>query len=86
MSIEDRLAIQDMIAQYSYAYDSQDAEAFAQPFVDDGLFEISSPAARDPSSASVRERRFANGALDGCASGVGSFAAVTTNPVFCSTS
>lgn len=30
MSIEDTFAIQEMIAKYSYAYDSKDAEGFAQ--------------------------------------------------------
>lgn len=43
MRIADRLAIQEMIAQYGYAYDSQDAEAFAALFVEDGVFEIFVP-------------------------------------------
>jgi hypothetical protein len=38
MSIEDKLALQEVIAQYSYTYDSQDAEGFAQLFVEDGVF------------------------------------------------
>ena len=29
MSLEDKLAIQEVIAQYSYTYDTQDAEGFA---------------------------------------------------------
>jgi len=29
MSLEDKVAIQEVIAQYSYAYDAQDAEGFA---------------------------------------------------------
>jgi len=51
MSIEDKLAIQEIIAQYSYTYDSQDAEGFAQLFVEDGVFEVFAPG---QTSASVR--------------------------------
>jgi SnoaL-like domain len=40
MSIEDKLAIHEVIAQYSYTYDGKDAEGFAQLFVDDGVFEV----------------------------------------------
>jgi ketosteroid isomerase-like protein len=40
VSIEARLAIHEMIARYSYAYDGQDADAFAELFVEDGVFEI----------------------------------------------
>ena len=43
MSIEDKLAIQESIAQYSYAYDSQDADGFAQLFVEHGVFEVFVP-------------------------------------------
>jgi uncharacterized protein (TIGR02246 family) len=43
MSIEDKLAIQEIIAQYSYTYDSKDAEGFAQLFVEDGVFEVFVP-------------------------------------------
>jgi uncharacterized protein (TIGR02246 family) len=43
LSVEDRQAIQDVIAQYSYAYDSQDAEGFAQLFAEDGVFEVFVP-------------------------------------------
>jgi hypothetical protein len=44
-----------MITQYSYAYDSQDAEAFAQLFVEDGLFEIFVPGRTRP-VVSLRSR------------------------------
>lgn len=59
MSIEDKLAIQEAIARYSYAYDSKDAEAFAELFVDDGIFEVivpgeSSPTVRLSSRAAIR--------------------------------
>ena len=51
MSIEDKLAIHEIIAQYSYAYDGRDAEGFARLFVEDGVFEIFIPG---KTSASVR--------------------------------
>ena len=51
MRIEDKLAIQEIIAQYSYAYDSKDAEGFAQLFVEDGVFEVFVPG---KTTASVR--------------------------------
>jgi ketosteroid isomerase-like protein len=44
VSVEDRLAILEVIAQYSYTYDSCDAEGFARLFTDDGLFEVFAPA------------------------------------------
>jgi len=37
MSIEDKLAIQEIIAQYPYTYDGKDAGGFAQLFVEDGV-------------------------------------------------
>src|SRR5262249_28856041 len=40
MSIEEKLAIHEMIAQYSYTYDNRDADAFAQLFVEEAVFEI----------------------------------------------
>jgi SnoaL-like domain len=43
MSIEEKLAIHEMIAKYSYTYDGRDAEGFAQVFVEDGVFEIFGP-------------------------------------------
>ena len=60
MSVEDRLAIQEMIARYSYAYDSKDAEAFAQFFVEGGVFEVivpgeSRPTVRLSSRTAIRE-------------------------------
>ena len=48
MSIEEKLAIQEMIARYSYTYDSQDAEGFAQVFAEDGVFEIFVPGETGP--------------------------------------
>jgi len=60
VSVEDKLAIQEVIARYSYAYDRKDAEAFAQLFVEDGVFEVilpgeSSPTVRLSSRAAIRE-------------------------------
>lgn len=60
MSVEDKLAIQEMIAKYSYAYDSKDADAFAQLFVEDGIFEVivpgeSTPTVRLSSRTAIRE-------------------------------
>ncbi len=60
MSIEDRLAIQEVIARYSYAYDSQNPEAFAQLFVENAVFEIFVPGRAGPalhlgSRAAIRE-------------------------------
>jgi uncharacterized protein (TIGR02246 family) len=51
MSIEDKLAIEEIIARYSYTYDSRDAEGFAQLFVEDGVFEVFVPG---KTTASVR--------------------------------
>ena len=44
MSVEDRLAILETIAQYSHTYDGQDAEGFARLFAEDGVFEVFVPA------------------------------------------
>jgi SnoaL-like domain len=60
MSVEDTLAIQEMIARYSYAYDGQDADEFAQVFVEDGVFEIfvagkATPSVRLQSRREIRE-------------------------------
>jgi len=37
VSLEDKLAIQEVIAQYSYTYDAQDAEGFAALFTEDAM-------------------------------------------------
>jgi hypothetical protein len=39
MSVEDRLAILDVIARYALAWDGRDAEAYAACFTDDAVFE-----------------------------------------------
>jgi len=49
-----------MIAQYSYTYDGQDADGFAQLFVEDGVLEIfvagaTSPSVRLQSRKEIRE-------------------------------
>ena len=48
MSVEDKLAIQEVIARYSHAYDSKDAEAVGQLFVEDGIFEVIVPSEPSP--------------------------------------
>jgi hypothetical protein len=48
MSTDDKLAIQEIIAKYSYAYDSKDAEAFAQLFLENAIFEVIDPGASIP--------------------------------------
>ncbi len=48
MSIEDRLAILEVIARYSYAYDARDAEGFAQLFTDDAVWEMFVSGATEP--------------------------------------
>ena len=49
MSIKEKLAIHEMIARYSYTYDGEDAEGFANLFVEDGVFEIFVPGKTGPS-------------------------------------
>ena len=48
MSVEDKLAIQEVIGRYSHAFDSKDAEAVAQLFVEDGNFEVIVPGEPSP--------------------------------------
>ena len=60
MSVEEKLAIHEMIARYSYAYDSKDAEGFAHVFAETGVFEIfvpgkTIPAVRLQSRKDIRE-------------------------------
>jgi hypothetical protein len=43
LSGEDRQAIREVIAQYSYMYDSLDADGFARLFAEDGVFEVFVP-------------------------------------------
>lgn len=45
------MTVHEVIAQYSYACDSKDADGFAQLFVEDGVFEVIVPG---QTSASVR--------------------------------
>jgi len=40
VSLADKLAIQEVIAQYSYTYDAQDAEGFAALFTEDAVWEL----------------------------------------------
>ncbi len=40
MSVEDRFAILEVIANYSYTYDAKDADAYAALFTEDAVFEV----------------------------------------------
>ena len=42
MSLEDKLAIQEVIAQYLYTFDSKDAEGCANLFTDDAVMDFQS--------------------------------------------
>ena len=60
MSIEEKLAIHEVIARYSYTYDGLDAEGFAEVFAEDGVFEVfvqgrSRPSVRLQSRTEIRE-------------------------------
>ena len=48
MNVDDRLAILDMIARYSYAWDGQDADAYAALLTTDGVFEVFAAAREEP--------------------------------------
>src|SRR5215471_9947336 len=48
MSLEDKLAIQEVIAQYSYTYDAQEAEGFAALFTEDAVWELFAAGATHP--------------------------------------
>ncbi len=40
LGIEDRLAILDLIARYSYTFDEKDAEAWSELFTEDATWEL----------------------------------------------
>jgi ketosteroid isomerase-like protein len=48
VSLEDKLAIQEVIAQYSYTYDAQDVEGFAALFTEDAVWERFAAGATHP--------------------------------------
>jgi uncharacterized protein (TIGR02246 family) len=48
MSLTDKLAIQEVIAQYSYTYDAQDAEGFAALFTEDAVWELFAAGSTHP--------------------------------------
>src|SRR5215469_10377783 len=48
MSLEDKLAIQEVIAQYSYTYDARDAEGFAALFTEDAQWQLFAAGATHP--------------------------------------
>lgn len=60
MSADDKLAIHETIARYSYTYDGLDADGYAGVFTNDGVFEVflpgqTSPAVRIESRMAIRE-------------------------------
>lgn len=65
LSIEDRLAIQDLYARYSVTVDSGDDEGWVQTFTSDGAFIGANPMhGRESLRAFRAERRAAAGLLD----------------------
>ncbi|MCZ6707564.1 MAG: nuclear transport factor 2 family protein [Chloroflexi bacterium] len=48
MDLEDRIAIQDLIADYAYFWDERDPERWASLFTPDGVLEIYVPGVRPP--------------------------------------
>lgn len=46
--IEDRLAIMEMVAQYSHAWDNGDTDAYAALYTEDGIFELNPQRAGGP--------------------------------------
>ena len=48
VSLADKLAIQEVIARYSYTYDAQDAESFAALFTEDAVWELYACGATHP--------------------------------------
>lgn len=48
MDLEDRYAIQDLIADYAHFWDAQDPEGWARLFTPDGVFELYVPGVRPP--------------------------------------
>jgi len=83
MSIEEKLAIHEMIAQYSYTYDASDPEGFAQVFAEDSVFEIFVPGKTTPSVRLQSRTRFASGLSSDYKRVSDDSLAVTTNPVLC---
>ena len=60
MSLADKLAIQEVIARFSYAWDAKDAEDFGQLFSDCAVLEIFSSSDTSPqlhlaSRAAIRQ-------------------------------
>ncbi len=58
--LDDRLAIQEVIAQYAYTYDAGDADGFAALFTEDAVWEMLASGATRPdvrleSRAAIRE-------------------------------
>ena len=48
MRLEDKLAIYEIIARYSYTWDAKDADGFAQLFVEEAVWELVGPEVTQP--------------------------------------
>ena len=48
MHVEDRFAIQDLLADYSFLWDAEDPERWARLFTPDGVWELYVPGIRPP--------------------------------------
>jgi ketosteroid isomerase-like protein len=53
LSTQDQLEILDLAARYSHATDQQDAEALADTFTDDGIFQIAGMEPRQGRAAHI---------------------------------
>jgi hypothetical protein len=83
MSIEDKLAIQKIIAQYSYTYDAQDAEGFANLFTEDAAWELIAAGAAHPAIRLETRATIHAWPSSACTRGGVGSSAVITNPVQC---
>jgi hypothetical protein len=70
VSLEDKLAVQEVIAQYSYTYDAQDAEEFAALFTEDAVWERFAASARTRTMVLVTPQGITEAAPRPTASGV----------------
>lgn len=67
ISLDDRMAILDLCAQYNYAFDTRASEAWADMFTVDGVFEAEDDVGRAEGRAALIEfcnvtaKRFAGG-------------------------
>jgi uncharacterized protein (TIGR02246 family) len=68
MSLEDKLAIQEVIARYAYTWDAKDADGVANLFTEDAVWEMIAPGDTWPSHrmesrAAIRTRHHQSGTV-----------------------